>query len=39
MSNALAWLKENYGSTMGYITQELGVTDEQIAELQAKFLD
>ena len=33
------WLKENYGSTMGYITQELGVTDEQIAELQAKFLD
>jgi hypothetical protein len=24
---------------MGYITQELGVTDEQIAELQAKFLD
>lgn len=39
MTNGLAWLKENYGSTMGYIKQELGVTDEEIAELQAKFLD
>lgn len=39
MANGLAWLKENYGSTMGYIKQELGITDEEIAELQAKFLD
>jgi hypothetical protein len=39
MTNGLAWLKENYGSTMGYIKQELGVTDEEIAELQAKYLD
>ncbi len=39
MTNALYWMKENYGSVVGYITQELGITDEQIAELRAKYLE
>lgn len=38
MTNALDWLKKEYGSVRGYITQELGVTEEQIAQLQDKFL-
>lgn len=38
MANALDWLKKEYGSPMGYITKELGVTEEQVAQLQAKFL-
>ncbi len=38
MTNALDWLKKEYGSPMGYITKELGVTEEQIAQLRAKFL-
>ena len=38
MANALDWLKKEYGSPMGYITKELGVTEEQIAQLRAKFL-
>ena len=39
MTNALDWMKENYGSVRGYITQELDVTDEEIAQLQDKFLE
>ncbi len=39
MINALDWLKENYGSVTGYITQELGVTSEQLETLREKFLD
>ena len=39
MQNALDWMKENYGSVTGYITQELGVTDEQIEELKNKYLE
>jgi protein-tyrosine phosphatase len=39
MRNALDWMKENYGSVRGYITQELGVTDAEIAQLQDKFLE
>ncbi|MBQ7215251.1 MAG: tyrosine-protein phosphatase [Synergistaceae bacterium] len=39
MTNALDWMKENYGSVTGYITQELGVTDEQLETLRAKFLE
>ena len=39
MTNALDWMKENYGSVTGYITQELGITDEQLEELRAKFLE
>lgn len=38
MTNALDWLKKEYGSVQGYITKELGVTEEQIAQLQEKFL-
>ena len=39
MTNALDWMKENYGSVRGYITSELGVTDAEIAQLQDKFLE
>lgn len=39
MTNALDWMKKNYGSVTGYITQELGITDEQLEELRAKFLE
>ena len=39
MINALEWMKENYSSVTGYITKELGVTDEQIDILRAKFLE
>ena len=39
MTNALDWMRDNYGSVKGYITQELGVTDEEIAQLQDKFLE
>ena len=38
MANGLDWLKQTYGSVTGYITQELGVTQDQIAQLQDKFL-
>ncbi len=39
MLNALEWMKVNYGSVIGYLTQELGVTEQHIAELRAKFLE
>ena len=39
MTNALDWMKGNYGSVIGYITQELGITDEQIHTLRAKYLE
>ena len=39
MTNVLDWLKENYGSVTGYITKELGVTDEQLETLRNKFLE
>ena len=38
MRNALDYLKSKYGSVRNYIVQELGVTEEQITELQGKFL-
>lgn len=38
MNNALDWLKKEYGSVEGYIVQELGVTKEQIGQLQDRFL-
>ncbi|MBQ3470954.1 MAG: tyrosine-protein phosphatase [Clostridia bacterium] len=38
MQNALNWMKENYGSVTGYITYELGITDEQIKSLMSKYL-
>lgn len=39
MKNAITWMTENYGSPLGYIKQELGVTDEEIIELRDKFLE
>ena len=38
MTNALTWIKETYGSPLGYITEELGVTDEEIGLLRDRFL-
>ena len=38
MVNALDWMKETYGSVMGYIHQELGITDEQIETLRNMYL-
>ncbi len=38
MRRALDYLKNNYGSAKNYIIQELGITEEQITELQKKFL-
>ena len=39
MLTVLSWLKENYGSPVGYITKELGITEDEIGTLKAKFLD
>ena len=39
LRNALDYLNSEYGSPVGYITQELGLTEDQIAELQNKFLE
>ena len=39
MTTALSWMKENYGSPMGYITEELGVTEDQIEVLRDKYLE
>ena len=33
------WMTENYGSPLGYITRELGVTEEALNELRDKFLE
>ena len=38
MTNGMDWLKKEYGSVKEYIIKELGVTEEQIAQLQEKFL-
>ena len=39
MQNVLAWMTENYGSPLGYITQELDVTEEELNELRNKYLE
>ena len=39
MENALNWMKETYGSVTGYITTELGVTDEQLETLRNLYLE
>ena len=39
MLNALDWMKENYGSALGYITQELGVSEAEIEQLRNKYLE
>ena len=39
MADAIAWMTENYGSSLGYITQELGIKENEIAVLRDKFLE
>ena len=39
MSAAIAWMTESYGSPLGYIIQELGVTEDEIAALRDRFLE
>lgn len=39
MKNAITWMTDNYGSPLGYITQESGVTEEELNELRNKFLE
>ena len=39
MTNALSWLKENYGSPVGYIINELGISEDEIEKLKSKFLE
>ena len=39
MTMLLSWLKEKYGSPVGYIIDELGISEEDIAALQTKFLE
>lgn len=39
MVNALEWMNDNYGSVLGYITGELGVTEAQIEQLRDKYLE
>ena len=39
MQNVLAWMTENYGSPLGYISQELDVTEEELNELRNKYLE
>lgn len=38
MTNALDWLRENYGSVNGYLEQELGVGEAERTILKDKFL-
>ena len=39
MNVLFSWLKENYGSPVGYITKELGITEDEIETLKSKFLE
>ena len=39
MRNVLDWIKQNYGSVEGYITDALGITADQINTLKAKYLE
>lgn len=39
MKTALSWLEENYGSPVGYIINELGISEDDIEKLKAKFLE
>ena len=36
---ALDWMKENYGSALGYITRELDVSEAEIEQLRNKYLE
>ena len=39
MTTVLSWLKENYGSPVGYIIKELGLSEDDIEKLKSKFLE
>ena len=39
MNTLLSWLKENYGSPVGYIISELGISNDEIETLKSKFLE
>ena len=39
MAAAIAWMTESCGSPLNYITQELGVTEDEIAALRDKYLE
>ena len=39
MLAALDWMKENYGSALGYITRELGVSEVEIERLRNQYLE
>ena len=39
LENAVAWMTEAYGSPLGYITQSLGVSADEIAALRERFLE
>ena len=39
MNTLLSWLKENYGSPVGYIINELGISNGEIETLKSKFLE
>ena len=39
MANVISWLKENYGSPLGYIIDELGLSEKDIETLRTKFLE
>lgn len=39
MVNALDWMKKNYDSTLGYIIEELGVSEAEIEQLRDNYLN
>lgn len=39
LKNAITWMTENYGSPLGYITGELGMTEADFSALRDKFLE
>ena len=39
MEKAIQWMNETYGSPLGYITQELGVTEAELQALRDRFLE
>ncbi|MBQ7677377.1 MAG: tyrosine-protein phosphatase [Lachnospiraceae bacterium] len=39
MNIALTWMKEEYGSVQGYLTDGLGITEEQIGQLKDRYLE
>lgn len=39
MNIVISWLKKNYGSPVGYIIKELGLSENDIEKLKTKFLE